>query len=349
MGQLELTNAARPIPEVIDDPETSDSTRQLLGEIGYIKWFAGQNGLAISGNYEEYVELEREYPVWFVNASKPLAFDPVLFSFPIVGSFPGLAWFDERDAAEFASELEREGYDVNVRGVHAFSTGGWFDDPVVWSMLFERETALSILVNTVLHESVHATLLIKDQQYFNESLASFIADRLTPQYLVRRFGAHAEELAMYQELQRRRFQYGVRLKRAYDELAALYVSQSTDEEKLERKRAITDDLQSELELEHRPNNASLIGFQLYRVGEPEFERLLAACRGNWRRFLSAVASLDGDDFGREQDPEFGGVIEARRARGCPRTLFTPEAPRSYPKPLRRGERRRRVLASEGRL
>ena len=122
-GQWELAAAARPIPEVIEDPATPPLTRRLLGEVESVRRFAWQNGLNVSGNYEKYVELDRDYPIWFVNASQPLAFRARLFSFPIIGSFPGLAWFDKANAERFRDSLAAKGLDVNMRGVSAFSTG----------------------------------------------------------------------------------------------------------------------------------------------------------------------------------------------------------------------------------
>src|SRR5690606_5007973 len=105
--------------------------------VPHIKAYALENGLAISDNYDEFVALNRPYVVWFVNASHPLAFYPKTFWFPVVGSFPGLGWFDERTARRHAASLQREGWDVSVRGVRAFSTGGWFGDPIVSSMFTE--------------------------------------------------------------------------------------------------------------------------------------------------------------------------------------------------------------------
>jgi predicted aminopeptidase len=291
-GQWELASSARPIPEVIADPKTPPLTRRLLSDIEDVRRFAWRNGLKVSGNYEKYVELDREYPVWFVNASHPLAFRAKIFSFPIVGSFPGLAWFDKKDAEKFRDSLIAEGLDVNMRGVSAFSTGGWFDDPIVWSMLSDSPGALASLVNTVLHESLHATVLVKDQQYYNESLASFVGDTMAGQYLQARSGeAMPEELRAY--LQARHFGQlrAQQLNAVYQRLDAVYTSALPDAEKYKQKQQIIDELVKEMRLVQRPNNATLIGFKLYQVGRDDFSELYKACGNNWRRFLTAAASL----------------------------------------------------------
>lgn len=340
-GQLELAGAARPIPDVLADPKTAPRTRELLSEVVYVKRYARLNGLRVAGNYEKYVELDRDFPIWFVNASHPLAFRSKTFSFPIIGSFPGLAWFDERNAQEFAAELEHDGWDVNVRGVGAFSTGGWFDDPIVWSMLSKSPAAVGFLVNTVIHESVHATILVKDEQYFNESLASYIADTMTDQYLRARFGASSPELSMYVDANVRSRERAAELNAVYQALDRVYTSNATPEQKLERKRQIIDQLVASMRLVKRPNNATLIGFRLYQVGGDEFSALYSACEGNWRRFLTAVSRVSPEDFGVPQRQDFGPVMAKVAAAGCPHELF-PLSPETHERWRWRVKQRERV-------
>lgn len=343
-GQWELAAAARPIPEVIEDPGTPPLTRRLLSDVESVRRFAWQNGLNVAGNYEKYVELEREYPIWFVNASHPLAFRARVFSFPIVGSFPGLAWFDKQNAEKFRDSLAAKGYDVNMRGVSAFSTGGWFDDPIVWSMLSDTPGALASLVNTVLHESLHATILIKDQQYYNESLAAFVGDTMAAHYLQQRSGEQMpDELRAYLQNRALGQRRAKRLNEYYQELDAVYTSPLTDAEKYEKKRQIIDRLVQEMRFTRRPNNATLIGFRLYHVGKDDFSELFAACGYSWRRFLAAAGSLDSEDFGEPQRAEFGPVVAALRERGCP-TEVRPLPPFSIPDRRWRSKQRRRQEA-----
>lgn len=321
-GQWELVSEARPIPEVLADPKTSDQTRDLLSEVEKVRLYAWQRGLKTGTNYRKYVELDREYPIWFVNASAPLEFRAKVFTFPIVGSFPGLAWFDKKNAERFRDRLSKQGWDVNMRGVSAFSTGGYFPDPIVWSMLSKSPGAEASLINTVLHESVHATVLIKDQQFFNESLASFIADTMTGEYLQYTTGqAMPAELHAYLHAKEVGQQRVKQFNGFYQELDAVYGSDLPDAEKYARKKQIIDRLVKELRLSNRPNNATLIGFRLYQVGGPNFTALYDACGHNWRRFLSAVSSVSTPDFGQEQSSEIGPVLDGLRERGCPAQLF----------------------------
>lgn len=315
-GQLDLYRASRPIDEVVRDPGVGKQTKDLLREVAPVKDYARKRGLSVSDNYSNYVQLDRPYVVWFVNASLPLQFYPKTFWFPVVGSFPGLGWFDESEAVSFADELQREGWDVSVRGVRAFSTGGWFTDPIVSSMFTQTDNAVGYLVNIVLHESVHATVLIENQQYFNESLASFVADTMTPQYLYQRFGEHSWELDVYLERRAQGEQALEIVAKAYDSLEALYNSDKSDFEKTVQKQKTMRRLFVQLGFEEMPNNATLIGSRLYDVGKQEFARLYASCDENWRSFLRSVASLQPEHFGSLQREDFGPVVDQLSERDC---------------------------------
>jgi predicted aminopeptidase len=339
-GQFELARAARPLNEVLADDKTPPRTRELLSDVVLVKQFARQRGLRVAGNYEQYVELPRDYPVWFVNASAPLAFQPVTFSFPILGSFPGLAWFAEADADRFAAGLRARGYDVHKRGVGAFSTGGWLDDPVVWTMLSSSPAALGYLINTILHESVHATVLVKNQQYFNESLASFVADRMTDEFMKARFGSsEPAALQAYKNTGRWGQTRAQQLSSVYQELDQVYQSQEPDATKRTKKEEILDRAVARYKLRERPNNASLIGFRLYQVGGADFSALHTACGGNWRRFLNAVSQLPSSAFGQPQQSEIGPTLQALAERGCPDREISLERDS---KPRFRSKQRRRL-------
>src|SRR5690606_28195044 len=126
-------------------------------------------------------------------------------------------------------------------------------------MLSDSPGALASLVNTVLHESLHATVLIKDQQYYNESLAAFVGDTMAAHYLQRRSGEQMPaELRAYLQGRRRGQQRAKRLNEVHQELDAVYKSPVSDAEKYERKEQIIDRLMNEMRLARRPNNATLI-------------------------------------------------------------------------------------------
>ena len=317
LGQLRLLHDARPIAEVLRDPEVDLRTKALLAEVPDMLAFAEKNGLDSQGNYRKYVELSQESVVWFMAASDPLAFEPEVWSFPIVGSFTYVGWFNKDEALTIKKILAGRGLDVHVRTVSAYSTGGWFRDPILSSMLSDEDDAFRSLAHVLIHELVHANILVNDQSTFNESIAKFVGDTMAEQYMVRRFGAESEEVVSFREELAERRERGQRLTRAYSELNALYESNVPREQKLAQKQRILDSVRSELKLLSRLNNASLLSFKTYNAGLAEFGQLYEVCGKDWRRFLAAAASLEPSAFAEEQMDEIGPVIAALAAKGCP--------------------------------
>lgn len=294
-GQLRLLSRARPIEDVIADPQTPERTRVLLGEIAGIKAFGARMGLDTSRNYKKYVEVPASGTVWFVGAAPPLSFEARSWCFPIAGCFTGLGWFDEDEALRHRDQLLRDGWDAMARPAGAYSTGGWFPDPVVSSMLSPEDDAFAWLANVLLHESVHATVLIPDEMYFNEGLAEYVGDALTDIWLVERFGAESPERAAWTVAQEERRVRVDRSFEAFQALDAVYKSQKPEAAKLAAKKAIIDTLVEDLKLWERPNNASLVELRLYKAHYDGFARLEKAC-GDPRTLLQVAGTLKRDDF-----------------------------------------------------
>lgn len=317
-GQMALFNRARPIPEVLKDERTRPRIRDLLSEVDSIKKYGESRGLKATPNYTEYVQLNRPAAVWVVSASEALRFESKTWSFPIVGSFPYLGWFGLDDAKSFSSQLKQEGWDVDVRGARAYSTLGWFRDAVLSTMIPDGDGALGDLANVILHESVHATLYIRGQSYFDESVASFVADRMTPDYLKKDRGEKSAELSVYLSSERESEEREKTLHAAYLSLSQVYSSDLSREKKLERKQTILADLKTRLGLRREINNATLIQYKTYNTGKAEFESLFQACGTDWKRFLSALMSLKPESFQRPQQEDLAPVLRPLAAKGCPR-------------------------------
>jgi len=315
-GEYHILHAARPIASVIADDTTPERIRRLVGMVRAMKAYGQTQGLRPTRNYDSYADLHRAAAVWVVEACAPLAFQSVHWSFPFIGSIPYLGFFHEGDARKLGASLERQGLDVEVRTAAAFSTLGWFKDPVLSTMIPAGSEALGELADTVLHESVHATLYVKDQSAFNESLASFVAERLTGPFLSEMVGPEAPETRAWAAAQARYTQRLTRLHRAYEELDAVYRSDRSDAAKRVEKAALLGALRAELGVTGVLNNATLAGYRTYDTGGPAFERLLTACRGSFPRMLKTLSGLRAADFGQAQREDFGDVIDRLTARGC---------------------------------
>lgn len=312
-GQFELLGKAKPIEEVVSDPDTPLRTALLLAEIPAIKDYGRGYGLKIRKNYEHYSALGRPAAVWFTAAADPLAFRPRKWCFPIVGCFAGLGWFNEDDAVKFKLEMEAAGYDAIVRPASAYSTGGWFPDPVLSTMLGGGDDALPELANVILHESVHATVLVNDQPFFNESLASYVADALTDNWIRLRFGPGSPEDVAWTLGQALHLPRIARLLAAYRALKTVYESKASRDEKLAQKKAIIDDLVADLRLRKRPNNSSLTEVRVYNGGAAPLLVAHRAC-GDLRALVEAAKTLKKSDFKKplEDDLTATGQLLAQR-------------------------------------
>jgi predicted aminopeptidase len=316
-GQWSLIQARRPLAEAMVDPSLPARTRAVLAEVPAVKRFGEEQGLRPTGSYTEFVKVDGPAVVWVVSACEPLAFRPRQWSFPLVGSFTYVGWFDRSRAEDHGADLRADGLDAYVRGSVAYSTLGWFRDPVVSTMLPAGDHAAGALFDTVLHESVHATYYVNSQSYLNESLASFVAGKLTPTYLLQTRGPQSPELLAYLASERdgERREEGLHL--AYQALEKLYAAPIGDAEKLAEKARIMRDTRARFGITRPLNNAMLIQYRTYNIGRAEFEALLAACGQSWPRFWAAMRTLRPTSFTRPQQEDLAPALTPLARAGCP--------------------------------
>jgi predicted aminopeptidase len=170
--QAYILRAKTPIDRVLNDPMVSSEIKEKLTLVLEVRDFATKElGLKVGSNYLDYVALKEESVSFVVNAAEKYDLISYQWSYPIVGKLPYRGYPTKTEAEEEAKRMEKRGYDVFVRGVNAYSTLGWFDDPIFSSML---SLPSEKLVETIIHESVHATIFYKDDADFNERLATFL-------------------------------------------------------------------------------------------------------------------------------------------------------------------------------
>jgi predicted aminopeptidase len=188
LGQARLLQARRPIDDVIADPGTPAALRERLAWIHEVRAFASQLGLAVDEQYTSYVEWPGDRVVTTVVATPPGSLEPHRFWFPIVGRVPYKGFFDLERAHQDAEDLRAEGFDVCEVPVRAYSTLGWFEDPVTGPMLRIGDGAL---VETLVHELVHATVYLPSEADFNEGVANFIGEEGSVRFFAETRGADA--------------------------------------------------------------------------------------------------------------------------------------------------------------
>ncbi len=287
-GQEQLNGRGIAIQELVDGGHLDKRTRGLLAHVARIKAFGERHGLKRTNNYERYVWIGRPAVVWVVSACNPVAFRPKTWKFPVVGSITYTGWFDREEAKSYAAELAAKGWDVDVRPSQAYSTLGWFDDPILSTMIAPGDEALGDLADVVLHETLHATFYVPGQSTLNESVASFVGDELAVRYLEEVLGPDAKEKESFLAIRRRGERRGKVMKEAYEKLAKLYQSKVPREEKLAEKKRIIEELRRTLESKRPITNATLIQYKTYGSGKQELRELFETCGRDMPRFIRAM-------------------------------------------------------------
>jgi predicted aminopeptidase len=273
-------------------------------------------GLKKNGSYASYVHLDRPYVSYIVSAAQRDRLEPHLWTFPIVGAVPYKGYFNLDDAKEEAKGLKEKGLDTYVRGATAYSTLGWFDDPVLSSMLRYSDYDM---VNLIIHESVHATLYIKSQADFNERLATFIGDIGAELYFKEKEGAQSATLIAAAAEREDDKAFSAFISKEIDRLKEWYTKQNAeslgfDETKRTRlaeiQTAFETDLAPKLKNEKyrerlrrdldpsRLNNASLLAWKTYVYDLSDFELAFAKMERDPLKFLEFAKSLE-----KSKDPE----------------------------------------------
>lgn len=315
-GQGDLTKRAVPLEKATTAQHLKPRVRALLARVPEIKAFGERYGLRPTKNYTTYADLDRPEVLWVVSACEPLGFTPKTWRFPVVGSFTYLGWFQRTEADTFAAGLRKEGLDVDVRPSHAYSTLGWFKDPVLSTMISPDEDALGELAEVILHESLHATFYVNGQSTLNESVAKFVGDGLALTYLAETLGEDSFERVRYLDAQAEDASRGRAMRDAYERLAALYRGPTSAHDKLAEKARILAELRVRGQFRRAPNNATLIQYKTYGSGNDELSALLSACGGSWKRFLATMEASRKHFERQKEHEEPKDLLTAVVAKGC---------------------------------
>lgn len=296
VGQIELLTKRKPVEKVIaetDDPKL----RERLELTGRLLDFA-ENELKMPGGgaYELYAELGREHLVWVIHAAPELSMEPKRWWYPVVGCQAYRGYFREDLALAEIERLEKQGYETWIGGVDAFSTLGWFRDPVLDTFVGRAEVDYAELI---FHELVHRKHYIPGQTATNEALAEAVAREGVRRWFTRT--GRPELARRYDERLRKIAQAREAIVSSSDRLRAVYAADRDDAWKRERKQAELARLNADLRalrtewgrgltswIEEPVNNARLNSFTTYEEGVPRFNRLLEECDGDFERFWASV-------------------------------------------------------------
>ncbi len=318
-GQLSILCGREPIDEVLERPGLDPEIARRLRLVLDVRRYAFEVfGLEETGSYTTLYDTGEDPIAWNVSACAPDAFALHVWWFPFVGTVPYVGYFDPDPAVDEARRLKDEGLDVLILPVPAYSTLGWFDDPLFSNLLEDPEATL---ISTVIHELAHSTVWVEGDVELNENLAQFIGDRGAEAFFLARGGPGdpALEEARQQKRDTVLFTHGVlELK---EELARVYESTGLRSEKLAYKAGAFRRFRRRYLLEIRPhlstdgydwilrsdielNNAILMTFARYHGEEDLFAALHERCGNDLAATIVALKEIAEED-----DPR--AALEAR--------------------------------------
>lgn len=239
-GHLAVMQAARPVQAWLDDPATEPWLRAKLTLAREARRFASQElGLPDNGSYTRYADLKRPSVVWNVVATPELSMSLKQWCYPVVGCATYRGFYDKADADRYAQHLRGQGLEAHVSGVPAYSTLGWFDDPLLSTFIRFPDAEVA---RTIFHELGHQVLYIAGDTPFNESFASAVEEIGLARWLRSRPDGEGLRKA-YDTFNQRKQAFVALLKRHRATLEALYSSDVDDAAKRSGKAAVFAALQ----------------------------------------------------------------------------------------------------------
>jgi predicted aminopeptidase len=293
---------ARPVETLLEGDSEADA--EFARMVADIRRFALEElGLRGTTNYTKYVDIDRNYLAAVVSASASDSFARHEWWFPLVGSVPYKGFFNPDDARRERSKLEKRGLDVWIRGVDAFSTLGWFSDPLYSYM---KEYPVHRLADLIIHESLHATVYLKNHAQFNEELAEFVGSEGARLYIARTFGEDSEENRSIGASDGDNVVFLAFIRELIAGLEQLYAADVPREEKLRKKAELIQAAQTRFAETYDTlfqndnyrgfsdlpvNNAYLELYRLYYEEDHYFQDLYARSGSDLRRFIAAAGTL----------------------------------------------------------
>ncbi|GAB3262557.1 aminopeptidase [Larkinella harenae] len=291
-GQFRILWNTRPVAEVLADGSFPDSLKRKIELIQEIKRYSVDSlGINPSENYTTFYDQHGKPILWVVVASEKYQLMAKEWKFPVIGTFAYKGFFENDRATQEQTNLKQQGYDTRLNEVSAWSTLGFFRDPILSSMLKRSEGQLAELI---IHELTHGTLFVKDNLEYNENLADFVGEYGALKFLTQKYGADspaAQEYLSSKQYGEKYDEHVLRGTRKLDSLYATYNPQTPERVKEEKKWQLIDEIVETVDTletkpaagtpvtkkrrfnkQNLPNNAYFVGYKTYRQQQNSFRR-----------------------------------------------------------------------------
>ena len=351
-GQYGIVAHWESLDKLLADPKTPAPLKAKLQLVQSLRAFAKKDlKLPVDGHYQKYADVHRPFVVWNVEAAPEFSLEPKTWWYPFVGSLEYHGYFSERSARNYAARVQKKGCDIYVGGVTAYSTLGWFKDPILNTFIFDPEPDLA---ETIFHELGHQRVFASGDTDFNEAFATTVGQEGARRWLRAKGDRSAYEKYLA-ELRRAR-QFANLIMTTRERLLALYGDERTEEGNVKaakKKRTIPPEqlrgqkqyLINRLQQEYTQlkaqwggnteydewfaepvNNAQLNSVAAYYDLVPGFERLLQHNGGDLEKFYEAADRLARDPK-TERDRWLRTLASAATGSALPEDgTFTPPAP-----------------------
>jgi len=307
LGELEILANSRPVEQVLASDRISEELRDRIEYVLAARRYAVEVvGLNVGRSYTRFYDTGGEPLAFNLSACPMDRLDPLTWTFPLMGTFEYLGFFDREQAERLQEALVREGYDTLLYEVDAYSTGGLVPDPIYSTMLDRDDINLAELV---FHELSHNTIGRPGDTEFNESVATFVGRRAALDFLAEYFGADSEVVSAARSRFADKDLFAQFMGEIYADLAACYSSDAGLEEKILQREAIFEAAQQRFAEEYVPllgepeayewilnidmNNAVVLVYRRYHRGQDLFQQVYDALEGDFPQVLAVLQQAAG--------------------------------------------------------
>jgi predicted aminopeptidase len=302
----------KPIAQVLQKPDLSPPVRQRLETVLAVRKFAADNlGLRVGGAYKTVTAVDQNAVVWVVMAAPRDSLEPYLWWFPVVGYVPYRGYFNKARAEAEARVMEGKGYDTFVRPAIAFSSLGFFNDPLLSNLLELNRVELA---GVVIHELFHRTFFLKSDVMFDESSATWIGNRGAVDFFTQTEGADSQDAAAAWDIYESDMKFAAFLLQQEARLRRLYQSRLPRDEIMRHRPEVFEEIKADYAKlkpslsgperfdldQQRLNNAVLLNYMIYFHELNHFAALERMNHGDTRATIQSIIELarsePGDPF-----------------------------------------------------